>query len=369
MAVRKISGLLAVWLAVAVSAVNGTEYGLAPAHIAADNNVLLRQPEKWDTVWRRLAWYKIYDVQLRNVPWATPVDPGALADFLRRSSCRLGLEYGTFFGHGDGRAVARDIIANLAPLEKAGIRLYSLHLDGAVVRMLRGVGSPPNPGAPCRYELPRVAAEMAALYGELRRHDPALRIGLVPNLMNWDWSEEVPGALGQWSRESGVRYRDALEAIRLALLRNGDKIDFIEVDAPYNYYILAASPLTGRKFDGPALLREVQAWCRERGIAFRLIVNCEPRTPFGDFAATASTGEMRQGAARFREGALAYLARLRPDGIEPDGVIFQSWYRTPSTLLPLAEPLSFTGIAAALLDAAAAGPKQGSVDRGFGGIR
>lgn len=319
------------------------EYGIAPSHIAAPSNALYRQVEAWREVWSQATLLKIYDVQLRGAKWASQVDPAALAEFLKTSRLKLGVEYGTRFGHGGGHEVAADILKNIAPLEKAGIKVYSIHLDGAVVRTLQNIKSPPNPGAPARYELERVAEEIAELFGALRRARPELKIGLVPNLMNWDWSATVPGALGQWSRESGVNYRDALDRIDEALRRRGEKIDFIEVDAPYNYYKLDKT-ISGRKFDGPKLLGEVQSWCRARKIEFHLIVNCEPREPFGDYPETASDQEKRAGAGVFRRGTEAYLRRLGQDGVTPDLLLIQSWYRAPAEVLPMTDRDSFTGI-------------------------
>ncbi|MGE4565337.1 MAG: hypothetical protein AB7F32_10745 [Victivallaceae bacterium] len=325
------------------------EYGIAPSHIAADPNALFRHPEVWREVWSQTALLKIYDVQLRNAKWASQIDPAALSEFLKTSRLKLGVEYGTRFGHGGGAEVAADILNNIAPLEKAGIRVHSIHLDGAVVRTLQHIKSPPNPGAPDRYGLDRVAEEIAALFAALRQARPELKIGLVPNLMNWDWSETVPGALGQWSRESGVNYRDALDRIDAALRRRGEKIDFIEIDAPYNYYKLDKTT-SGRKFDGPGLLKEAQSWCRTRQIEFHLIVNCEPREPFGDYPQNASDREKRAGAEVFRRGTETYLRRLGKDGVTPDLLLIQSWYRAPAQVLPVTDRDSFTGIVKDILD-------------------
>ncbi len=325
------------------------EYGIAPSHIAGDPNALYRDPAAWREVWSRAALLKIYDVQLRGAKWASQVDPAALSEFLKTSRLKLGVEYGTRFGHGSGKDVAAAILKNIAPLEKAGIKVYSIHLDGAVVRTLRGIKSPPNPGAPARYELDRVAEEIAELFAALRQARPELKIGLVPNLMNWDWSADVPGALGQWSRESGVCYADALNRIDQAVRRRGDRIDFIEVDAPYNYYKLAKT-ISGRKFDGPGLLGEVQSWCRERNIAFHLIVNCEPREPFGDYPETSSDQEKRAGSEVFRRGTEAYWQRLAKDGVKPDLLLIQSWYRVPAEVLPVTDRDSFSGIVNNIFD-------------------
>ncbi len=338
------------------------EFGMAPSHIAESPAGLLKHPEQWRPVWKQLALFKVYDAQLSGKSWAKPVDPALLTAFLHRTGLRLGVEYGDRFGHfreDAGRRIAADILRTIRPIHEAGGTVSSLHLDGAVVRMLSGVRSGPNgDSGKGRFDLPTAARVVAEVFSHIRRSRPEIRIGLVVNLMNYDWSETVPGALGRWTAESGVYYREVLAAVCSELQKNGDRLDFLEVDAPFNYYELRRSPVTGKPFSGGALLKAIRDWCRDHDVTFHLVVNCEPREPFGDYPDTMSPDQAAAGAARFRQGGLAYLAALEREGIRPDLIVFQSWYRTPVRNLPLSDPDSFTGTVLRFLKSPALPPAE-----------
>ncbi len=337
----------------AFAAVSGAEppaIGLAPSHIAAPANPLLAAPEAWQEVWKKAKLLKIYDVQLLDVKWANPVDPALLTKFSAATGLSIGMEFANGFGRypneGYGRAVAQDCLRTMAPVFAAGGRIDSLHLDGAIARTVGNFPSAPNAQwKKSTLSMPQAACEIAEMFAEIRRARPDIKIGLVPNLMNWNFSPTAPGALGDWSRETKLDYRDILEAICAALAERGDRLDFIEIDAPYNYYKLKTSPRTGAPINGAQMLREVEQFCRARGIAFHLIINCEPREPFGDFAPDAAPEELAKGANIFRQGVLDYLAAIKRDRITPDMLIIQSWYRAPARNLPIDAPDTFTAIA------------------------
>ncbi len=323
--------------------------GIAPSHIAAPTNPLLASPEAWRDAWDGAKLFKIYDVQLLDVKWANPVDPALLAKFSAATGLSVGMEFANGFGRypneGYGRAVAQDCLRNMAPVFAAGGKIDSLHLDGAIARTIGDFPSAPNAKwKKSSLSMPDAAREIAEMFTEIRRAHPDIKIGLVPNLMNWNFSPTAPGALGDWSRETKLNYRDILEAIAAALAERGDRIDFIEVDAPYNYYKLKTSPRTKAPIDGAQLLREVEEFCRAHKIAFHLIINCEPRAPFGDFASDATAEELAGGAKVFRQGALDYLAAIKRDKITPDLLMIQSWYCAPAQNLPLGAPNTFTAI-------------------------
>ena len=333
--------------AFAVLPSEGQEFGVAPSHIAESPAELLKYPEKWRSVWESLALFKIYDAQLSGKTWAKPVEPKLLVTFLQKTGLRLGVEYGDRFGHfreDAGRRVAEDILRVIQPIYEAGGTVSSLHFDGAVVRMLSGVRSGPNgDSGEGRFDLKTAAHVVADVFAHIRRSRPEIRIGLIVNIMNYDWSATVPGALGRWTAESGVYYQEVLAAVCAELKKNGDRLDFLEVDAPFNYYELKKSPTTGKPFHGDRLLRTIRDWCRVHDVAFHLVVNCEPREPFGDYPPAMSPEEAAAGATRYRQGGLAYLAALEQAAIRPDLILFQSWYRAPARNLPLSDPDSFIG--------------------------
>jgi hypothetical protein len=334
------------------------EFGVAPSHIAAPTNPLFESPESWRPVWQQAKILKVYDVQFTGAKWARQVDPAALTRFMQTSGLKLGMEFANGFGrYGNqdyGRQVAQDCLRNMAPIFAAGGRVDSLHLDGSIARTIGNLASAPNAAwRKSSLSIEDTAKEIAIMFEEIQNVHPDLEIGLVPNLMNWDWSPEAPGALGGWTRDSGLYYRDALELIHRAVEARGRKIAFIEIDAPYNYYQLNRSPRTGRSISGKKLISEVEKWCRERKIRFHLVVNCEPKAPFGDYPENAKKSELESGAKLFRAGVLDYVEALAGDGIRPDLIMFQSWYRAPAENLPVDAKYSFTGIVRDAMELAA----------------
>ena len=113
-----------------------------------------------------------------------------------------------------------------------------------------------------------------------------------------------------------MTYAEVLDAVYTALTAAGEKLAFVEIDCPYNYYVLT---------DNKTKFRRIKKWCRDRRIDFFVITNSEA-----------------SGAQEFQRRCRNYLIHLELDGIRPDLSVLQSWYTYPSENLPESKAFTFT---------------------------
>jgi len=111
---------------------------------------------------------------------------------------------------------------------------------------------------------------------------------------------------------------DLLEGYTQALNKEGMKLDFLEIDYPYNYFL--KSERNGEKF------RNLQAWCTRNKVTYHHVVNTTPKA----------------GTKSFHDGVMAYIEQLHKDNIRPDLMLIQSWYKQPATHVPESEPYTST---------------------------
>jgi hypothetical protein len=269
--------------------------------------------------------YKYYGVQAPGVEWATELNVPDFVAFCKRNDLRIACEFGNFWvGSGQplGEMAFEQATAQLDPIIAAGGTVSSIDLDGPVCRTAKGLVEHPD-----AMELDDIASELVRFFRLVRERYPDIQVGLIPNLPNWDYTEELAGYNGFNTDGSGHTYLAALEAVARALQASGDKVDFVEVDCPYNYYRETRTRNGDAPVDNARKLLALQAWCNENDAEFRLIVNAEHRGG---------------GGKAFHDLVLAYLGDLRQDGVFPDGFIIQSWYDKPDKNLPETEPGTFT---------------------------
>ena len=145
---------------------------------------------------------------------------------------------------------------------------------------------------------------------------------------NWHYTPEHRGMLGTWTERSGVHYHDALEAVYRAASEKGSRFDFVEVDCPLNYYRATTSRSDpSRRVDNAAKFKALQRWCEERDIDFWLVVNFDTNPQ-------SVAGKTELGNRLFHDETVAFIRRLRKDGIFPDCFTIQSWYKLPEEHLP-----------------------------------
>jgi hypothetical protein len=119
-----------------------------------------------------------------------------------------------------------------------------------------------------------------------------------------------------------------LEAVHTAARQKKTRFDFVEVDCPLNYYrasVNRANP--SRRVNHPATFKALKQWCEKRNVEFWLLVDFDTNPQ--DVA-----GKPELGNRFFHDETLAYIRRLRKDGIFPDCFTIQSWYKLPAEHLP-----------------------------------
>jgi hypothetical protein len=300
--------------------------GAAPSHITLSPKALFESDAEWTTVARQIDLYKYYGVQLEKaVKWATQLAPKALVDFTKARNIKLGCEFGDFNFIKDAKDASEHAFRQLDPIFEVGGEVSSIHLDGPVRHMLKGHQESPN-----ALSLNEVAIRMVRFFKQIRRKYPNIRIGIITNFPNWDYTAEFVGYNGHYTDRSGVTYSQALDVLHRVLADADEKIDFVEVDCPYNYYREKRSRSDDADIDNARKLTKLQQWCKERAIGFNLIVNAEPRT---------------EGAKGFHDMTCEYVQQLRRDGIFPDVFIVQSWYKQPAKHLPETERYTFMNTA------------------------
>jgi hypothetical protein len=303
------------------------EIGIAPSHITKPTAPLFgERVADWDEVRTSIDFYKIYSLQASPPDWASPLPVDSFAAFMKEHAIAVDAEFGDFRANGEvgaGKAAAERARAMHASLGHRGLKLRALHLDGPIRRLMQ-CDRKENDGL----SLKQTAREMAVFLSECRKDFPEARIGLITNFPNWHYTPEHPGMLGTWTERSGLHYRDALEAVYQAAREAGTRFDFVEVDCPLNYYRATqnrADP--SRRVDNAAKFRALQRWCEERELEFWLIVNFDTNPQ-------KVAGKSGLGNRLFHDETLAYIRRLRNDGIFPDCFTIQSWYKLPTEHLP-----------------------------------
>ncbi len=300
--------------------------GIAPSHITTDPNPMFASTSQWQTVVEHTDLYKYYGVQLLDIDWSTNLDAKAFVACMKQQEIRIGCEFGSFGLGGDTIPdPAQAAFNELDPIYDAGGEVYSLHLDGPIRRMIKGFQDHPN-----AQSMDQIAARLVDFYQKVHAKYPDIRIGLITNFPNWDYTAELVGYNGHYTDTSGVTYAQALDTLYEALRNAGEKIAFIEVDCPYNYYKESRTRNSDAPLDNATKFIKLQKWCNERDIRFHMIVNAEPRGT---------------GGKGFHDMTCTYIKQLRNDGIFPDLFLIQSWYKQPEEHLPESEPNTFMNTA------------------------
>lgn len=300
--------------------------GIAPSHTTASPNSLLNSTSQWAFVAKQIDFYKYYGVQLSNSSHFSSLDPKLLASFAKKEKISLGCEFGDFhLSQNMTERVAQSAFNQLDPVFQNGGMVDSLHLDGPIRRMLKGVQNHPD-----ALSLDEVSSFLVTFWKKMKSSYPGMRIGLVTNLPNWDYSQKFHGWNGHYTDRSGVTYLQALNEVHAALLEAGQKMDFLEIDYPFNYYREVRTRKGDVEIHNVAKLSHIENWCLKNGIQFNLVVNAEPR---------------KTGGKGFYDLSYEYVQRLHQDKIYPDSFIFQSWYKQPDEHLPETKKYTFMNTA------------------------
>jgi hypothetical protein len=299
--------------------------GVTASHVAEPAGPLFAADAPWKEGLAGVEFYKFYGVQAAGAEWATELNVSDFVAFCKRNDLWIACEFGNFSvksGRPLSETAFEHVVAQLDPIIAAGGRVSSIDLDGPVRQTVKGVVKHPD-----ALELDGIAQEMVRFFKLVRERYPEIQVGLIPNLPNWDYTRELAGYNGHNTDGSGHTYLAALERISKALQASGDKLDFVEVDCPYNYYRETRTRKGDAPVDNAKKLLALQAWCEKNSAEFRLIVNAEHRGGGGN---------------AFHDLTLEYVRDLRRDGVFPDGFIIQSWYNKPDKNLPETEADTFT---------------------------
>ena len=300
--------------------------GIAPSHVTASPDSLLNNTSRWAFVANQIDFYKYYGVQLSNSSHFSSLNPKLLATFAEEEKISLGCEFGDFhLSQNMTERVVQTAFNQLDPVFQNGGMVDSLHLDGPIRRMLKGVQNHPD-----ALSLNEISSFLVNFWKKVKSRYPEIRIGLITNLPNWDYTKKLHGWNGHYSDLSGVTYLQALQAVYAALLEAGQKMDFLEIDYPFNYYREVRTRKGDVEIHNAAKLSHIENWCLKHGIQFHLVVNAEPR---------------KNGAKGFYDLTCEYVLRLHQDKIYPDSFIFQSWYKQPAEHLPETKKYTFMNTA------------------------
>jgi len=303
------------------------QVGIAPSHIKKSTAPLFGdRVGDWEEVRQSIDFYKVYSLQAVPPDWASRLPVDSFAAFVKKHEIAVDAEFGDFRfnrGVGEGKAAAERARAMHAWLGHRGLKLRALHLDGPI-RRLMGCDREGNDGL----SLEQAAEEIAVFLSECKRSFPGTQVGLITNFPNWHYTAEHPGMLGSWTERSGVHYHDALEAVYKATHDKGTGFDFVEVDCPLNYYRATKNRTDPtRHVDNASKFKALQRWCEERDLEFWLVVNYDTNPQ-------KVAGKSKLGNRLFHDETLAYIRRLRKDGVFPDCFTIQSWYKLPEEHLP-----------------------------------
>ncbi|MFP6723716.1 MAG: hypothetical protein VCF25_26130, partial [Candidatus Poribacteria bacterium] len=204
-------------------------------------------------------------------------------------------------------------------------KVYSLHLDGPIRRMIKGVNNKPN-----AMSIQSISNTLTKFWKNIHNKYPEIKIGLIVNLPNWDFTQEYVGYNGDYTDQSGYTYLEILNTINLELNNANERLDFIEIDCPFNYFREKYTRNKDFQLDNESKFINIQNWCKNNDVDFHLIINAEPRN---------------QGAKGFYNLTYEYVQRIRNAGLFPDKFIIQSWYTEPSKNLPEKGKYTFTNSA------------------------
>ncbi len=308
---------------------------VTPSHITDDPNLLFNQNAEWKEVQQRMDIFNIYAAQLiKKHRIFHGINPKKFDEFYRKINKPIGAEHGgfcfgfNFFTNNIGIQSANRAVKFYDSFYKNGGEITYIHLDGPFRRLLN-VGAPPRQKMKVPLNKKQSIKETVNFYIQFHKKFPKIKLGLISNLPNWDYSDELKGYNGHWTAGSGIYYSDLLNEFYTALTNAGEELSFFEVDSPYQYYVAKKSVNGKEKINNKKKFTLIQEWCKKNNVLFSLVIN------YDSHLSKDKSGK------DFYEGVMDYIKILREDCIFPDIFILQSWYKTPAKNLPENEKYTF----------------------------
>ena len=250
---------------------------------------------------------------------------------LQAGNIDLAIECGAIDNYKTGLDTAKAELSLFDRIYAAGGEIESLMLDGPISRIIKGgrlKGQGGSGDGNLGYTLEESVRHLVDYIQHVHKKYPDIEIGLGVNFDWWDF-QGYAAFMGKhsYTEGSGCEYDEVANAVITALDAVGDRICFIHVDNPFNYYTQELSPYTSDAIDDPGKILAMEKYCREKRLQFGLIYNSEaPNT---------------EGAQEFHEDSMRMLQMHRTMGGFPDEFIVQSWHTFPEELFPDNEPYSF----------------------------
>lgn len=302
--------------------------------LQSEHHDVLNNPEQWAKCAENAELFLVWDGQLLgDKGWINNLDIKKLVEVLKKQNLNLGIEYSLFGGPdktvSQGAAAAEFLIKNmLDKIYAEGGSVHSLHLDGPEYRLLKGLHRHPESGL----TLEEFAGEMLLFYQTVHKKYPHIKIGLISDPHAWNYDKDTFGYIGVYTQKSKLYLKDVLNAVYEKLKANNENIAFIETDQPYPYYIRKQTLDKKNSVDAKKAFLAIQEWCKTRKIDLMCIINTEPKYT-GD-GKNLSEEQINESNTQYAKDCIDYIKTLHADGIAPDWLVMETWYKIPAKNIP-----------------------------------
>ncbi|MBT3642429.1 hypothetical protein HN604_01975 [archaeon] len=273
----------------------------------------------WDETKDKVHVFKFYIGKLGSIPRTETVFP-LMNSVLDEEGIYVGVESGGLREARDcnGFEQANFEFDKMSPWLDAGGRIDFIAMDSPYAHSVDTKYS-------CNYTIENASREVVKYISQMRILFPGVKIGLiepVPWYTFEDYTVNPP-----YTKDLGD-LEFLIEDLISVLDAEGETIDFIHLDSPYNFN--EANQLGWEK------LVAIQDYVKEKGIRFGLIFNSQEG---GD--------ESNQ---KFYEDTLDGKEKFYSLGGNPDDIIIQSWYSYPDVFEPEEEDYTFTNLVNTFID-------------------
>ena len=214
-----------------------------------------------------------------------------------------------------------------------------LVLDGPLSRVIAG-GRAEN----CGWTLAQGIEELVDYFQAVHAIRPEIRIGLLVNFPNWSYK----GLPSYFPDIDHGDYHEALTQLVAALALEGESIELLLADNPYNYASGAVPSPHAKAVDWMGRLLALEADAEALGLLFGPIYNTSMTGLFDAHFPTPQPPHSESEA--FELYTLAFIAEYQARGGSPDFRVIESWYPYPTYAVPETTPWTFTHLVNAALE-------------------
>jgi len=302
----------------------------------------IAHPEDWAFCAEKSSELMVSEGVILDRVGVPKVDVNVLIETAKKTNQTIAIEF-SLFGHNkaledkinQGARAGKLVIEKLLkPIYQAGGEVGVLYLDGPDYRLLKGL----HKFSENALNLEEYAQAMILFYQTIHKFDPMIKIGFIIDPKAWDFDKDTIGCHNVYTRKSGIFLEDNLNALYDAFAKSDEKIDFLCTDCPYWYYTQKQNLRDKRPVSQKENFLKLQSWCVERKMDFRIIVNDHPKLK-GEVD-NFTTEQKAESNESYQESCLNYINDLYADGIRPNWIVFNCWYKVPTKNSP--ETTSYT---------------------------